>query len=51
MLDVMVSSWLLHLFYEGLTYITTSDAQIWNKAKIVETVDQNRGVVCVTKEQ
>lgn len=50
MLDVMASSWLLHLFYEGLTYITTSDTQIWNKAKIVETVDQNRGV-CVIKEQ
>lgn len=33
MLDVMVSSWLLHLFYESLTYITISDTQIWNKAK------------------
>lgn len=39
----MVSSWLLHLFYESLTYITTSDTQIWNKAKVVETVDQNQG--------
>lgn len=46
----MVSSWLLHLFYEGLTYIITSDTQIWNKAKVVEIVDQNGGV-CVTKEQ
>lgn len=46
----MVSSWLLHSLYEGPTYITTSDTQIWNKAKIVETVDQSQGV-CVTKEQ
>lgn len=45
----MVSSWLFHLLYEGLTYIT-SDTQIWNKAKVVETVDQNQEV-CVTEEQ
>lgn len=46
----MVFSWLLHLLYEGLTYITTCDTQIWNKAKLVETVDQSQGV-SVTKEQ
>lgn len=46
----MVSSWLLHLLYEELTYITTSDTRIWNKAKIVETVDQNQEV-SVTEEQ
>lgn len=46
----MVSSWLLHLLYEELTYITTSDTHIWNKAKIVETVDQNQEV-SVTEEQ